>query len=82
MTAQMIVRVDPELKNHVQRLAKAEGRTVSDVVRGLMEDYVRDRDIALYIDDLWGRIGEKLTVQGAGPDDIRKAIEDVRSRKR
>jgi predicted DNA-binding protein len=82
MTAQMIVRVDPELKNHVQRLAKAEGRTVSDVVRGLMEDYVRDRDIALYIDDLWGRIGEELTAQGAGPGDIRKAIEDVRSRKR
>jgi predicted DNA-binding protein len=82
MTAQMIVRVDPELKNHVQRLAKAEGKTVSDVVRGLMADYVRDRDIALYIDDLWGRIGDQLTSQGGGPGDIRKAIKDVRSRKR
>jgi predicted DNA-binding protein len=78
----MIVRVDPELKNQVQRLAKAEGRTVSDVVRGLMEDYVRDRDIALYIDDLWGRIADQLTAQGASPNDIRKAIKDVRSRKR
>ncbi len=47
-----------------------------------MEDYVRDRDIALYIDDLWGRIGGELTAQGVEPDDIREAVEDVRSRKR
>ena len=61
----MLVLVDPELKHNVQRLPNSKGRTVSDEVRGLAEDYVRDRDIALYIDDFWGRIGDKLTSRGS-----------------
>ena len=57
MTTQMIVRIDPELKNKVNSLAKAEGKSISEVVRELLEEYVKDRDIGLYIDDLWQRIG-------------------------
>jgi predicted HicB family RNase H-like nuclease len=33
MTSQMIVRIDPELKAKVNNLAKAEGKSVSEVVR-------------------------------------------------
>ena len=64
MNTQMIVRINPELKSKVNNLAKAEGKSVSEVVRELLEGYVRDRDIGSYIDDLWGRIGGELRSRG------------------
>ncbi|MBW2038053.1 MAG: CopG family transcriptional regulator [Deltaproteobacteria bacterium] len=81
MATQMIVRIDPELKTKVNSLAKAEGKSVSEVVRELLEDYVRNRDIGSYIDDLWKRIGTKLTSRGFGPEDIQGIIQEVRARK-
>ena len=81
MTTQMIVRINPELKNQVNSLAKAEGKSVSEVVRELLEDYVKNRDIGLYIDDLWQRIGDKLTSRKIGPKEINLAIKEVRAKK-
>ncbi|MGD9321928.1 MAG: ribbon-helix-helix protein, CopG family [Desulfobacteraceae bacterium] len=81
MATQMIVRINPELKNKVNRLAKAEGKSISQVVRELLEDYVKNRDIGLYIDDLWQRIGDKLISRGVGPREIRRVIKEVRSKK-
>jgi hypothetical protein len=77
----MIVRIDPELKTKVNNLAKTEGKSISEVVRGLLEDYVKDRDIGLYIDDLWKRIGTKLGSRGFGPQDIKRVIQEVRTSK-
>lgn len=77
----MIVRINPELKNKVNNLAKAEGKSVSEVVRELLEDYVKNRDIGLYIDDLWQRIGDKLTSRKVGPQEIQHAIQEVRAKK-
>jgi antitoxin component of RelBE/YafQ-DinJ toxin-antitoxin module len=87
----MIVRIDPELKTKVNNLAKTEGKSISEVVRGLLEDYVKDRDIGLYIDedrdiglyidDLWKRISTKLTSRGFGPKDIKRVIQEVRTKK-
>jgi predicted DNA-binding protein len=81
MTTQMIVRINPELKNQVNSLAKAEGKSVSEVVRELLEDYVKNRDIGLYIDDLWQRIGDKLTARKIGTKEIHRAIKEVRAKK-
>jgi predicted DNA-binding protein len=81
MTTQMIVRVDPELKTKVSNLAKAEGKRVSEVVRGLLEDYVRDRDISLYVDDLWTRIGSKLASRGVTLKDVSRVIAGARAKK-
>ena len=81
MTTQMIIRINPELKNKVNSLAKAEGKNVSEVVRELLEDYVKNRDIALYIDDLWQRIGSKLISRKVGPKEIHNAIKEVRAKK-
>jgi predicted transcriptional regulator len=80
MTTQMIVRIDPELKNKVNSIAKTEGKSVSAVVRELLEDYVKNRDIGLYIDDLWQRIGDKLTSRKIGPKEIQSAIKEVRAK--
>ena len=81
MSTQMIVRIEPDLKNKVNRFAKAEGKTTSEVVRELLEDYVRSRDIGAYIDDLWDRIGKKLKTKRVGPDEIQRIIKEVRGRK-
>ena len=81
MSTQMIVRIDPELKAKVNNLAKNEGKSISEVVRELLEDYVKDRDIGLYIDDLWKRISTKLTSRGFGPKDIKRVIQEVRTKK-
>lgn len=81
MATQMIVRINPELKNKVNSLAKAEGKNVSEVVRELLEDYVRDRDIGAYIDNLWERIGGKFKSHGHSPKDIQRVIREVRIKK-
>ena len=81
MNTQMIVRVDSELKNKVNNLAKAEGKSVSEVVRELLEDYVKNRDIGIYIDDLWQRIGDKLVSRKFSPKDIQSAIQEVRAKR-
>ena len=81
MTTQMIFRIDPELKNKVSHLAKAEGKKVSEVVRDLLEGYVRDRDVGSYVDDLWTRIGKKLSSRGVSLKDLRKTIKEVRAKK-
>ena len=79
MNTQMIVRIDPELKNKVNNLARAEGKSVSEVVRELLEDYVKNRDIGLYIDGLWQRIGDKLKSRKVGPQGVNRAIQEVRA---
>jgi hypothetical protein len=81
MTIQMIVRIDPGLKTKVNNLAKAEGKSVSEVIRELLEEYVRNRDIGSYIDDLWGRIGTQLTSRGAKPEGIHRVIRAVREKR-
>ena len=81
MTTQMIVRVNPDLKNKVNTLAKAEGKSVSEVVRDLLEDYVKNRVIGLYVDDLWQRIGDKLVSRKIGPKEIQRAIREARTKK-
>lgn len=80
MATQMIVRIDPELKNKVSRIALSEGKNISVIVRELLENYIKDRDIGSYIDDLWMRIGTKLKAQGVTLNDVDSAIKDVRAK--
>ncbi len=78
MTTQMIVRIDSEVKERFSKLARVEGKTSSQMMRELIEDYIKERDIGAYVDDLWGRIGRKLKSKGVGQRDIIKAIKEVR----
>jgi len=81
MTTQMIFRIDPELKSRVSNLAKAQGKKVSEVIRELLEGYVRDRDIGSYVDNLWARIGSKLNSRGVSLKDLRRTIKEVRAKR-
>ena len=78
METQVIVRIDARLKQQAVGLAKAEGKNVSLVIRELLEKYVKDRDMSLYIDDLWARIGNSLKNAGKTQNDVEQAIRDVR----
>ena len=81
MSMQMIIRIDPELKDRLAELARIEGKSTSQLVREVMEDYINERDIGAYIDDLWKRVGDKLESKGLKLMDIDKAIKDARKTK-
>lgn len=79
MTTQMIIRLDLEIKSKITAIARNEGKTASQVIRELIEDYIKERDISSYIDDLWNRIGDKLSLKGVEIKDIKKTIDKVRA---
>lgn len=78
MTEQLLIRVAPELKRKLTRAATLEGKTSTQVVRDLIEDYVRQRDMPSYIATLWDRIGTRLKAAGVKPGDAAKALREAR----
>ena len=81
MTEQLLIRVAPELKRKLARLATMEGKTSTQVVRDLIEGYVKQRDMTSYVTSLWDRIGQNLRSAGVAPKDVAKAVREVRSAK-
>ena len=81
MSDQMLIRIDADLKRRFDRLAKAEGKTTSLMVRELISEYIKERDIGGYIDGLWARIGEKLAAKGIRPARVRRAIAESRKKR-
>lgn len=77
---QLIIRVESNLKNKVSRLAKAEGKNLSELVRELLEKYTKERDMGAYIDGLWAQIGRNLSKNNIKESDIENAIKQVRSK--
>lgn len=82
MSDQLMIRIDPKLKKDLDRLSRAEGKTTSGLVRELISDYVKDRDISAYIDGLWDRIGRELEAAGADSSRVAKAVSETRQDRR
>ncbi len=80
MTTQMIIRIDEGVKNRLNRLARLEGKTTSEIVRELIEERIKERDIGAYVDDLWNRIGAKLKSKGVTSTTIGKAVKEARKK--
>jgi predicted transcriptional regulator len=80
--AQLTVRIDDDLKGHLQNLARQEGKSTSDVVRSLVQRYVQDRDRGAALRALWGQMRQRAEEAGAGPRDVEGAIESVREKSR
>lgn len=80
MATQMIIRVEPDLKDKVSQLAKAEGKNLSELVRELLINYTKERDMSAYIDKLWERIGQNFSKNNISETDIEEAIKQVRSK--
>jgi len=79
MSTQLIIRINPKLKENISKLAKREGKTVSELIRELLENYIKERDMKSYIDNLWNRIGKKLSENNISENDIEKAIKEIRA---
>jgi len=81
MTTQLMVRIDPKIKDRIEKLARLEGKTTSQMVRDLIEEHLKERDIGAYIDNLWDRIGTQLKSKGVKESDIDRAIRATRTQK-
>ena len=79
MVSQMIVRINAEVKDRSNELAEGRGGIVSQMVRELIGNYIKERDISAYVDDLWSRIGRKLKSRGVRQKDIGRAIKGARN---
>ena len=82
MENQIMVRLPSELREQALKTARAEGKTLSQVVRDLLESYVRERDIKGYAEALWNRIGKALREKGVTESDIKEAIQWARKSKK
>ena len=82
MSEQLIIRLDPGVKKKLAKVARNESKTVSQVIRELIENYIRDQDIGIYINDLWDRIGSKLKSRGIKLADIDRTIKEIRASKK
>ena len=76
----LLIRIDEEVKGRLSRLARLEGKTTSEVVRELIEERIKERDIGAYVDNLWGRIGGKMKSKGVTSAEIEKAIKASRKK--
>ena len=82
MTTQMIVRIDPQFKSNVNDLAKAEGKSVNEVVKELFENCVRNPDTGLYAKDLSQRNCDKLSSCKIARQEIQRAANEVKPKGR
>jgi Ribbon-helix-helix protein, copG family. len=80
--AQLTVRIDDDLKDHLQNLARQEGKSTSDVVRGLVQRYIQDRDRGTALRALWEQMRQRAEEAGSGPEGVEDAIESVREKSR
>ncbi len=78
MGDQILVRMDPALKEQLARVAKMEGKTSSQVIRALVEDYLRQRDVGAYVDSLWEKFGKDFKARKLTAEDIPAAIKASR----
>ena len=79
MTRQMVIRIDDETKEKFQRVSRMEGKTASEKMRELIENYVRKADLSQVVDDLWERIGTKAHKQGVSARDVDRIIRETRA---
>ena len=81
MEEQMLIRIDSNTKDRFERIARNEGKSMSQIVRELIDVYVSDHDIAAYMNDLWDRVGSDLAGKKVSSRDIDTAIRNARSGK-
>ena len=81
MLPQLTIRIDPEIKKRFSKLVRAEGKTPGQVLRQLIENYIKERDTRTYIDDLWTRIGGKLRSKDLNQREVNTVIKEAREAK-
>jgi hypothetical protein len=78
MGDQILIRMDPALKEQLAKVAKMEGKTSSEVIRALVEDYLRQRDVGAYVNSLWDRLGKDFKARKLTARDVTAAVKASR----
>ena len=81
MPQQLNIRLDSGLKQTAGDLARREGKSLSGLIRELLDDYVRRRDLPAYVDGLWERMGERMRQAGFGSEDVDRTVAQVRGKR-
>lgn len=76
--SQMILRIDRSRRDKLKRLSRQEDKTVSELLRELIDGFIREHDIAGHLDALWGRIGRKAASKGFAAGDVDRVIRETR----
>ena len=79
MSKQMVIRIDEQTKEKFQRASRMEGKTASEKMRELIENYVKKADLSQVVDDLWQRIGDKARAKGFSEKDVERIINETRT---
>lgn len=82
MATQMIIRINDDLKMKAVQIAKNEGRSLSEVIRSLLEKYILEKNAASAFDTLWEKARQKMEQKGFTQNDVEKVIEEVRQKKK
>lgn len=82
MNTQLIIRIEQRKKDRLLKTARREGKTASEKVRELVDDYVAKNDFATIVDDLWNRISKKAQEKGITEKEIDRVIKEVRESKK
>ena len=81
MDKQLIVRIDKESKEKFSKIVRMEGKSVSEKIREMVDEYIAENDFSAVVDDLWERISKKIQKSGFKEEDIEGVIEKVRASK-
>lgn len=82
MHGQLLIRIEDKKKEKLSRLARLHGKSTSQLIREIIDRYLNEQDIEVYIDDLWGRIGKKLKEKGITLSNVQRAIQEYRKEKK
>ncbi len=82
MAESILLRLDHDLRERVVQCARYEGKTVSQLIRQIIFNYVQERDISGHIDSLWVRIGKQLDGGSTPSQKIDRVIKQVRARRK
>jgi hypothetical protein len=74
----MLIRIEAGKRDKLQQLCMAEGKSTSQVVRELIDGFIKEKDMASHIDSLWTRVGKIMTKKGYSSKDINRIIKQVR----
>ena len=81
MDKQLIVRIDKESKEKFSKIARMEGKSVSEKIREMIDEYIAENDFSAVVDSLWESISKKIHRSGFKEEDTEGVIEKVRESK-
>ena len=76
-----MVRIDKDVKERSTRLVRMEGKSLSEKIREMVDEYVEENDFAAAVDSVWERVSQKIKRKGYAEEDVERVIGEVRASK-